>query len=350
MRDVVLYGAGSDLEKIIPMLVDEEYHPIAIADSNQKKKGQSICGIQIISPEDITQYDSKIIIITASFFDSIYKKIVSVLGEKKDEYEILVAPYTWLMLVNVKYNEQLLQEASEYIELNRDNILSLYDLNDVKTKNILDFILRTRTERLYKFHQYHEIGGMQYVEGYFYEGELKEIEDITFIDIGAYIGDTYEVMKAMYSNIKKYYAYEPSKDNFENLTKEINNSDDRVVFRNSALGEDNTYIEMGKSGGEFGILSEEESGFEQVQVRRLDDEDLEVYGTLVIKMDVEGAELSVLKGGINTIKKYRPIMAICVYHHYKDIYELPRFLVDNGLKYRFIIKSGIHTHLLAIPQ
>ena len=66
-------------------------------------------------------------------------------------------------------------------------------------------------------------------------------------------------------------------------------------------------------------------------------------------MDVEGAEMDVLYGGIEKIKKYKPIMAICVYHRYQDIYELPKFLMDNGLKYKYVLKSGIHTHMLAIP-
>ena len=88
---------------------------------------------------------------------------------------------------------------------------------------------------------------------------------------------------------------------------------------------------------------------DKIPVKKLDDENLDVIGDLVIKMDVEGAEMSVLRGGIKTKRQYHPIIAMCVYHRYQDILVLPKFLIESGLQYRFALKSGIHTHLLAFP-
>ncbi len=84
MKDVILYGAGSDLWKIIPMLKDIGYDPLCIADGNEKKVGGNYQGIPIVSPERIIDYNSRIIIISASFFDSIYERISDVLGDKLD--------------------------------------------------------------------------------------------------------------------------------------------------------------------------------------------------------------------------------------------------------------------------
>lgn len=45
-----------------------------------------------------------------------------------------------------------------------------------------------------------------------------------------------------------------------------------------------------------------------------------------IKLDVEGAELEVLKGAFLTIAKFKPKMAISVYHKPEDLYEIPSFV------------------------
>jgi len=45
-------------------------------------------------------------------------------------------------------------------------------------------------------------------------------------------------------------------------------------------------------------------------------------GISFIKMGIEGAETEVLKGGAATIKKYKPKLAISVYHKKDDIYEI----------------------------
>ncbi len=352
MINVILYGAGSDFSKILPLLTQGGYNPLCVADSNETKAGGYIENIPIVTPDKIVDYGAKTIIITASFFDSIYERIKLILADIIEQYTVLVSPYAWLMLVNVQYNDNLLIDASNFIKARKSDIFSIYDLNDSKTKHILDFIISARIDQKYTFYNYETIKGMQYVEGYFYENELKDYEKVTFIDVGAYIGDTYELVTEMYDNIECYYAYEPSKDNFEILNKNlgVSRGDCRICCKNSALGNKNGFIEMGKSGGEFGIVDDEKQESEKVLISKLDDEELLIEGKLVLKMDVEGAELDVLKGAIETIRKYKPVMAICVYHRYVDIYDLPKFLMDNGLKYRFVLKSGIHTHLLAFPE
>lgn len=57
-----------------------------------------------------------------------------------------------------------------------------------------------------------------------------------------------------------------------------------------------------------------------------------------IKMDVEGAELSALRGAEETIGKFRPKLAVCVYHKPEDYVAIPSFIHNLGLGYSFYLE------------
>ena len=64
-----------------------------------------------------------------------------------------------------------------------------------------------------------------------------------------------------------------------------------------------------------------------------------------IKMDVEGAEESVLRGAAETIRRYKPKMAIAAYHDTNDWHEMVRFVKDVCPKYNYKIKGIYHINL-----
>ena len=71
-----------------------------------------------------------------------------------------------------------------------------------------------------------------------------------------------------------------------------------------------------------------------------------------IKMDIEGAEQAALKGSLNTIKKFKPILAVAIYHNDDDFYNIPKILIDLGYKI-YINHYTIHqeeTICFAIPS
>lgn len=56
-----------------------------------------------------------------------------------------------------------------------------------------------------------------------------------------------------------------------------------------------------------------------------------------IKMDIEGAELNALKGAINTIIKFKPKLAISIYHKLSDFKTIPAFLSSLNIPYDFYL-------------
>ncbi len=91
------------------------------------------------------------------------------------------------------------------------------------------------------------------------------------------------------------------------------------------------------------------------EVITLDDfcEENNVYPDL-IKTDIEGAELSALKGAIKTIKRVRPQLAISIYHTITDFIEIPLYLKENLENYTFKLEhyrgNYDETVLYAIPN
>lgn len=74
----------------------------------------------------------------------------------------------------------------------------------------------------------------------------------------------------------------------------------------------------------------------------------------LIKMDIEGAEMSALKGAMKTIKKSKPQLAISIYHSNKDFVEIPVYLKENLENYSFKLEhygtTICDTVLYAIPN
>ncbi len=162
---------------------------------------------------------------------------------------------------------------------------------------------------------------------------IKKLQGKDFIDVGAYIGDSALVLNNFYP--RKLYAFEPIPENFQNLLKTINlNQLKNIVPIQKGLGDNNARLKLVKKD----IISFiDESGSEEVEIIKLDDFVKEnSIQTGLIKLDVEGYELEVLKGAKETIKKFKPLLIVSVYHTGKDFFEIPLLLKKLGYdKFRF---------------
>jgi FkbM family methyltransferase len=61
----------------------------------------------------------------------------------------------------------------------------------------------------------------------------------------------------------------------------------------------------------------------------------------LIKLDIEGAELEALQGAAKTISKYKPQLAISIYHKKEDLFEIPELLLKINPEYKF--KLGMYS-------
>lgn len=62
-----------------------------------------------------------------------------------------------------------------------------------------------------------------------------------------------------------------------------------------------------------------------------------------IKLDIEGCELAALQGAQNTIRRFKPKLAISVYHRINDYFTIPQLIRRLGGDYRFYMEHySIH--------
>ena len=73
-----------------------------------------------------------------------------------------------------------------------------------------------------------------------------------------------------------------------------------------------------------------------------------------IKLDIEGAVQDAIEGARETIKNYKPILAICVYHKAEDWYKIPEKVLEIQSNYdvylRHYMEGIFETVMYFIPK
>ena len=158
--------------------------------------------------------------------------------------------------------------------------------------------------------------------------EFLKNKDI--IDAGAFTGDTALPLSKITD--KNVYAFEPFKDSFELLQKNIEiNNIDNIIPVNKSLGNINGERTLYLAGSNVqGITSNQ---VEETTVDRFVEENNLDVGYITI--DVEGAERDLLNGAINTIKTQKPILSISLYHSIDDYFEIIPWIANLNLGYEF---------------
>ncbi len=153
-----------------------------------------------------------------------------------------------------------------------------------------------------------------------------------FVDAGANIGN-HTIYWALHGAKRTIHAFEPVESTFKMLTKNarLNELEDQVVNHQCALGERSGRAKISKFdlmniGGTQ--IKGDESG--EIQVETLDSVTIAFPRLDFLKIDTEGFELKVLRGGEQTILKHKPLIFVETFEQNRN--EVFSYLADLGYK------------------
>ncbi len=230
------------------------------------------------------------------------------------------------------------------------NFISYMKKSDAYTMDLLKHIIEERRSGKEEFQKVEWFRGLSEVNEYFYDDSLNSGGDKTWIDVGAYTGDTIELAYDRFKDsIKKYYALEPNEKIVAELNNTINklNIHDKTEILEYGLGNRDQILCFEEKGALSSINLA--GGGKKIKIKQWDQLGLDIIGTPYVKMDIEGAEMSALEGMRNFIIEKRPYLAICLYHRIEDILEVPAYIYSLDRNYKFYLRAGMHTECYAIP-
>ena len=155
------------------------------------------------------------------------------------------------------------------------------------------------------------------------------------LDCGAHVG--VYTRAALAAGARGVIAIEPAPENLEclrrNLVDEIETGS--VVVYDKGVWNEDSFLELrihNRNSGRDSFVMEWDEAEETIEVpvttidnlvRELDLKDVDI-----IKMDIEGAEVPALEGAHETIRKFRPRLAIAAYHLGGDALRISHLVQD----------------------
>ena len=181
---------------------------------------------------------------------------------------------------------------------------------------------------------------------YFDKEIIPDIKNIRFVDGGGYVGDTLKEIIKNYPDFEKIYCVEPNSLHI-NIAKRDFEQYEKIEFINCGIG--SKEVKEDKSDE---VQNNCAHDYQATNINSIDN--LIKKRVDYIKLDIEGAEQDAIIGAKETISKYKPILAICVYHKAEDWYKIPQLVLEIEKSYDVFLRhymEGIYeTVMYFIPK
>ncbi len=317
-KPVVLYGMGDGADKVLREFEKLGISPCGVMASDDFVRGQSFHGFTVKRLSDFEDELGDFIV--ALCFASQLPDVIEHIKSVAIKHAMLVP--------SVPVFGDNIFNGAFYIN-NESFINAAYDLlSDDLSRRVFADIIR-----------FQYTGELKYLDACttdkdeVFKNILKLNGEESYLDLGAYNGDTIEEFLRYSGSYSSITAFEPNAKSFKKLQEFCADMEKISLWQ---LGSYNRNTQIGfntKSGRNCAI---DVSGT-PVQAARVD---TILCGKKITyaKLDVEGAEHETLEGMENTIRLFKPKLNVAAYHRSEDLFSLILQIYSLNPDYRFYLR------------
>lgn len=325
---VVFYGCGAILNSIVDtwnLYIGRKID--YCCDSDSAKWGIYFCGAKCISPQELTAIKNKCaVFVTIGNFEPVFKFLIESGFPSVNQiykYDLVASGF----LANHDHRE-IVSKLCQTYEI----------LSDEQSKKVFDAIVN----RVLGSGENPNIMANVCEKNQYFPADIVNLSDHeSFVDIGAFNGDTVkDFIEQTQTKFDAIFSFEIDKINFNLLKDNVKHmpTHNKIKIFNKGIWESECDITYNIGNSQSTIGEGEGKG----HVAPLDDI-LRNEKVTYIKMDIEGAEPQALRGSRNIIQTQKPRLAICLYHEFKHLWEIPLYLKELVPEYNIYLRH--HTNL-----
>ena len=318
---IAIYGTGNGADRVFDEFDKLGVSVSAVCASDGFVRNRSFHGFQVKSISQLeNEYDDFVIVLC----------FASPLAEVIDNIKALSKRHKVIMPSVPVYGDNIFNKA--FLEKYIDEIELAYShLCDEQSRKVFENIIKFQIT-----------GDLNYC----FQCEtnkdeafsiLNLDENESFLDLGAYRGDTVEEFLKYAKSYKKIVAVEPDTRTFKKLRINCENIENCVTLNNAIWSENCVLTFDGNKGrgASANKIGEEKQAL-------CVDYITEKYGDFsYVNIDIEGAESEMLKGAFKSLQN-KPKLCMAVYHRSEDIFAIINKVKEINADYKIYLRHYKH--------
>jgi len=328
LRELAIVGAADEGRRLLALCAERGIVVRGIVDDDPTKQAMRLDSYRVSPTSSLDALDRSTPIVVASH------RVLRPVERLRGMGFIHVAPSALLQVLDpesfpphIFYSgliEDLVERRGHYVDL---AALLADDMSRRVLDAVVGFRLTLEAEVLRPIIE---------EELYAPRGLLTYADDEVYVDAGSYDGDTIRLfMDRVHGRFSRILAFEPDRATFERLVANFR-AEHRVEPFNLGLHRARAVLEFDNAGTRGSTLVER--GGSEIPVVGLDEI---AHGDRVtyIKMNIEGAEIDALRGAAQTIRRWRPKLAVAAYHRPADLWQVPALIREIHPGYRLYLRQ-----------